>query len=73
MQRNYVLLEIKNVKQPSFIITDALGAHQGIVHQFKYKTRNQNATDIDTVISSMHDTLYNLIRTIEIILLKKYL
>ena len=36
---------------------DVLRAHKGIVQQFKYKARNQNATDIDTAMNSMHDTL----------------
>ena len=54
--------EIKNVNQPSFIPTDVLRAHQGIPQQFKYKSRNQNATNIDAAMNSMCDTLYNLIR-----------
>ena len=62
MQRNNVFGEIENVKQPSFLPTDVLRAHNGIVQQFKYKARNQNATDTDTAMNSMRDTLYNLIR-----------
>ena len=61
MQRNKILREIKNVNQPSFIPTDVLRAHKGIAQQFKYKARNQNATDTDTARNSMNDTLYNLI------------
>ena len=62
MQQNDVLREIKNVKQPSFIPLDVLRAHKGIAQQFKYKVRNQNATDIDTAMNSMRDRLCNLIR-----------
>ena len=62
MQRNNVFGEIENVKQPSFLPTDVLRAHNGIVQQFKYKAKNQNATDTDTAMNSMRDTLYNLIR-----------
>ena len=62
MENNNILKEIKNVKQPSFIPTDALRAHKGIAQQFQYKARNQNPTDIDTALNSMRDTLYNLIR-----------
>ena len=36
--------------------------HRGIARQFKFKARNQNATDIETAINSMHNPLYNLIR-----------
>ena len=36
--------------------------HRGIAQQFKFKARNQNATDIETAINSMHNPLYNLIR-----------
>ena len=63
MQRNRALLrEIENTNQPSFIPTDVLRAHKGIVQQFKFKARNQNATDIDSAMNSMRDMLYNLIR-----------
>ena len=62
MQRNNMLREIKNVNQPSCTARDVLRAHNGIVQQFKYKAMNQNATDIDTAMNSMRDTLYNLIR-----------
>ena len=61
MQRHNILREIKNVNQPSFVPTDVLRAHKGIAQQFKYKARNQNATDTDTARNSTHDTLYNLI------------
>ena len=63
MQRNRALLrEIENTNQTSFIPTDVLRAHKGIAQQFKFKARNQNATDIDSAMNSMRDTLYNLIR-----------
>ena len=61
MENNNILREIKNVKQPSFIPTVVLRAHKGIAQQFKYKARNQNATDLDTAMNSMRDALYNLI------------
>ena len=62
MQRNNILREIKNVKQPSFTPTDILRAHGGVVQQFKYKARNQYTYTIDDAMNSMRDTLYNLIR-----------
>ena len=62
MHQNDVLREIKNVKQLSFISIDVLRAHKGIAQQFKYKARNQNATNIDTAMNSKRDPLYNLIR-----------
>ena len=62
MQQNNMLREIKNVNQPWFIPTDILRPHNGIAQQFKYKARNQNATDIDTTMNSMRNTLYNIIR-----------
>ena len=63
MQRNRALLrEIENTNQPSFIPTDVSRAHKGIVQQFKFKARNQNAADIDSAMNSMQDMLYNLIR-----------
>ena len=61
-QKRKLLNEIKNTKIPSFVPTDILRAHRGIAPQFKFKARNQNATDIETTINSMHNTLYNLIR-----------
>ena len=63
MQQNRALLrEIENTNQPSFIPTDVLRAHKGIAQQFKFKTRNQNATDKDSAINKLRDTFYNLIR-----------
>ena len=63
MQRNRGLLrEIENTNQPFFIPADVLRAHKGIAQQIKIKARNQNATEIDSAMNSMHDTLYNLIR-----------
>ena len=62
MQRNNILREIKNVKQPSFTSTDILRAHGRVVQQFKYKARNQCTYTIDDAMNSMRDTLYNLIR-----------
>ena len=63
MQQNRELLsEMKNSKKPSFAQTDILRAHKGIAKQFKFKARNENATDIESAINSMRDTLYNLIR-----------
>ena len=62
MERNNILREIRNANKPSFTPTDVIRAHKGIAQQFKYKARNQNATDIDTAMNSMRDTLYNLIR-----------
>ena len=63
MQRNRALLrEIENTNQPSFIATDVLRAHRGIAKTFKFKARNQNATDIRSAMNSIRDTLYNLIR-----------
>ena len=57
-----LLREIENTNQQSFIPTDVLRAHKGIVQQFKFKARNQNATDMDSAMNSMHNMLYNLIR-----------
>ena len=62
MENNNTLRQITKLKQPSFINTDILRAHKGIAQQFKFKARNQNATDIDTAMNNMPDTLYNLIR-----------
>ena len=63
MQRNRGLLrEIENTNQPFFIPADVLRAHKGIAQQIKIKARNQNATEIDSAMNSMRDTLYNLIR-----------
>ena len=63
MQQNRALLgEIEKTNQTSFIPTDVLRAHKGIAQQFKFKARNQNATDIDSAINSLRDTFYNLIR-----------
>ena len=63
MQRNRGLLrEIENTNQPFFIPADILRAHKGIAQQIKIKARNQNATEIDSAMNSMRDTLYNLIR-----------
>ena len=62
MQRNRALSrEIGNTNQPSFIPTDVLRAHKGIAQTIKFKARNQNAHDIDSVINTMSNTLYNLI------------
>ena len=63
MQRNRGLLrEIENTNQPFFIPADVLRAHKGFAQQIKIKARNQNATEIDSAMNSMCDTLYNLIR-----------
>ena len=63
MQQNRELLsEIKNSKKPYFVQTDILRAHKGIAKQFKFKARNENATDVETAINSMCDILHNLIR-----------
>ena len=63
MQQNRGLLrEIENTNQPFFIPADVLRAHKGIAQQIKIKARNQNATEIDSAMNSMCDTLYNLIR-----------
>ena len=63
MQWNRALLrEIEYTNQPSLIPTDVLRAHKGTARQFKFKARNQNATDIDSAMNSMRDTLYDLIR-----------
>ena len=62
MQQNRELLsEIKNSKKPYFVQTDILRAHKGIAKQFKFKARNGNATDMESAINSMCDTLHNLI------------
>ena len=62
MQQNRELLsEIKNSKKPYFVQTDILRAHKGIAKQFKFKARNENATDMESAINSMCDTLHNLI------------
>ena len=53
--------EIENTNQPSFIPRDALRVHKGNALEFKFKARNQNAHDIDSVMNSTHNTLYNLI------------
>ena len=37
-------------------------AHKGIVKAFKFKARNENATNMESTIDSMRNTLYNLIR-----------
>ena len=53
MQQNRVLLrEIENNNQTSFIPTDVLRAFKGIKQKFKFKARNQNATDIDSAVNS---------------------
>ena len=62
MESNNILREMRNANKPSFKPTDVIKAHKGIAQQFKYKARNQNATEIDTAMNSMRDTLYNLIR-----------
>ena len=62
MQRNSILRKIRNLKQPSFTPTNILRAHKRIQQHFKFKARNQNATDIDTAMNSMCDTLQNIIR-----------
>ena len=63
MQQNRALLrEIENTNQTPFIPTDVLRAHKGIAQQFKFKTKNQNATDKDSAINSLRDTFCNLIR-----------
>ena len=61
-QKRKLLNEIKNTKTPSLVPTDLLRAHRGIAPRFKFKARNQSATDIKTTINSIHNTLYNLIR-----------
>ena len=60
MQQNRELL--REIEDKSFVQTDILRAHKGIANQFKFKARNKNATDIESAINSMRDTLYNLIR-----------
>ena len=63
MQQNRELLnEIKNIRKPSFVQTDILKAHKGITKQFKFKARNENTIDIESAITNMRDTLYNLVR-----------
>ena len=49
------------INQPYFIPTDALRVHKGIAQEFKFKARNQNANDIDSVMNSMRNTLHKLI------------
>ena len=62
MQRGRALSrEIENTNEPSFIPTDVLRAHKGIAQTIKFEVRNQNAHDIDSVINTMSNTLYNLI------------
>ena len=62
MQQNRELLnEIKNIRKPSFVQTDILRAHKGVAKQFKFKARNENTADIESTITNMRDTLYNLI------------
>ena len=62
MQHKRELLEeIKDTNKPSFIPTYILRAHRGISQVFKFKARNENATDIEEAIDSMHNTLYDLI------------
>ena len=74
MQRNRRLLrEIENTNQPFFIPADVLRAHKGIAQQIKIKARNQNATEIDSAMNSMCDTLYNLIRNNRSNTTEKYL
>ena len=74
MQRNRGLLrEIENTNQPFFIPADVLRAHKGIAQQIKIKARNQNATEIDSAMNSMCDTLYNLIRNNRSNTTEKYL
>ena len=51
MQRNSILKEIKNSKQPSFTPTDILRAHKVIVQQCKFQAINQNISDTDRGIS----------------------
>ena len=60
-QKRELLEEIKDTNKSSFIPADILRAHRGISQVFKFKARNENATDIEEAIDSMHNTLYNLI------------
>ena len=60
-QKRELLEEINDTNKASFIPTDILKAHRGISQVFKFKARNENATDIEEAINSMHNTLYNLI------------
>ena len=63
MQQNRELLkEIEDKIKPSFFQTEILRAHKGIANQFKFEARNENATDIESAINSVRDSLYNLIR-----------
>ena len=63
MQQNRELLrEIEHKTKPSFVQTKILRAHKDITDQFKFKARNENATDIESAINSLRDSLYNLIR-----------
>ena len=63
MQQNSELLnEIKNTKEPCFVQTDVFKAHKGVVKQYKFKAKNENAVNINGVMDSMRSTLCNLIR-----------
>ena len=57
MQQNSELLnEIKNTKEPSFVQTDVLRAHKGVVKWFKFKAKNENAVNINGAMDSMRST-----------------
>ena len=60
-QKRELLEEIKDTNKSSFIPADILRAHRGISQVFKFKARNENATDIEEATDSMHNTLHNLI------------
>ena len=63
MQQNSELLnQIKNTNKPSFVQTDVLRTQKGVVKQFKFKARNENAVNTNETIDSMRSTLHNLIR-----------
>ena len=63
MQRKRELLEeIKDINKLSLIPIGTLRAHRGVTNQSKFIARNKNAIDIETVINSMRNALYNLIR-----------
>ena len=58
-----LLKEIKSKGKPNFIFSDFKRKLQkGVVKRFKYKAQLINVKSIESVLDSMHDTLYELIR-----------
>ena len=57
-----LLNQIKQQRKPYFTETKPLSLHSGIAKQFKFTSTNKFAYNISDEMSSMCDTLYNLIK-----------